>query len=294
MRSETKESVVSWSFIGNVVIHATGETWNEEADRMEGSHRALGEFYAELLEVGVIRDDWVKVGHDMRTYPQIAFDGVKHGIVGSPLSSDYRPPRWPDPAAPQQIHMDIAVANIEAAAESAIKRGATLLRDNGEHRVFADAVGHPFCLIRSEKVDEPFEEISLDFSTGTLTARPVEAGRPRIARIILDCDHPHALADFYEQLLAMPRVHEDTDRVVIARSDSLGVQLGFQRVPAYLPPRWGEDAYHQQVHLDLWFEDAREARARAERLGAKKTPHPRENVYADPAGHPMCLLAIGQ
>lgn len=285
---------MTWSFIGNVVIHAVGETWNAEADRMDGSHRELGELYAELLGVEVIRNDWVKVGRDRRTYPQIAFDGVKNGIVGSATPPDYRPPRWPDPAAPPHLHMDIEVADIDAAAQSASKRGATVLRDNGDHRVLADAAGHPFCLYRTANPDEPFEEISLDFATGMLTGRTVEPGRPRIARVVIDCDDPQSLAHFYEDLLAMTPVQEEFDRVVIARTDGLGVQLGFQRVADYAPPRWGDDAYHQQVHLDLWFEDAREARARAELLGAAKTPHPRDNVYADPAGHPMCLLAIGQ
>ena len=285
---------MSWSFIGNIVIHATGETWNEEANRMEGSHRELGEFYAELLGVGVIRDDWVKVGRDTPTYPRIAFDGIKNGTAGSATPPDYRPPRWPDPAAPQHIHMDIEVADVETSAESAIKRGAALLRDNGDYRVLADPVGHPFCLYRLENVDEPFEEVSFDLSTRALTGRPVDAREPRIARAVIDCDDPHALARFYEELLAMTRVHDDHDRVVIARTDGLGMQLALQRVPDYAPPRWGDDAYHQQVHLDVWFDDAKDARARAEKLGATKTPHPRENVYADPAGHPMCLLALGQ
>jgi hypothetical protein len=169
-----------------------------------------------------------------------------------------------------------------------------LLLDTEDHRVLADPAGHPFCLYRLPNPAEPYEELSFDFSTGTLTGRTVEAGRPRIARVVVDCSDPQSLAHFYEQLLAMARVHDDSDRVVLARPDGLGMQLAFQRVTDYLPPRWDDDTHHQQVHLDLWFEDAKEARRRAEQLGGTKTPHPRENVYADPAGHPMCLLAIGQ
>lgn len=285
---------MGWCFVGNIVIHATGEFWDEEAGRMSGSHRELGEFYAALLGVSVIRDDWVKVGRDRRTFPQIALDGVKDGIQGSAATSSYRPPRWPDPGEPQHIHLDIEVADVEVASRIATTHGASLLHDNGDHRVFADPAGHPFCLYRAEDLDEVFGEISFDFSTGTVAERRVDGGAARIARAVIDCDDPNALARFYVDLLDMELVQADDNRVMVARRDRLGLQLALQRVPDYRPPRLGDDANHQQVHLDLWFEDAADARDRAERLGATKTPHPRGNVYADPAGHPMCLLAVGQ
>ena len=285
---------MSWAFIGNVVVHAVGETWNEDTNRMEGSHRELGEFYAELLGVDVIRDDWVKVGRDRRTYPQIAFDGVANGIVGSATPPTYRRPQWPDPAAPPQMHTDIEVVDVALAAEAAVKRGATVLLDEGDHRVLADPAGHPFCLVRSETPDEPFEELAVDITTGKLDGTPVAAGSARLARVVIDCDDPSSLARFYEELLEMTRVVDHPESVIIARGDGRGMQLGFQRVAGYVPPVWSDDTRHQQLHLDLWFEDAAAARALAVDLGATKTPHPRENVYADPAGHPMCLLAIGQ
>jgi Glyoxalase-like domain len=64
---------------------------------------------------------------------------------------DYRPPRWPDPARPQQFHLDFAVGNLDEAQHETLGAGATLL-DAGDGqrnwRVFADPAGHPFCLVR--------------------------------------------------------------------------------------------------------------------------------------------------
>lgn len=71
----------------------------------------------------------------------LAFQGV----------DDYRPPRWPDPAHPQQFHLDLAVEDLDRAQEDVLGQGATLL-DGGDGkrswRVFADPAGHPFCLVR--------------------------------------------------------------------------------------------------------------------------------------------------
>src|SRR5574342_119208 len=51
----------------------------------------------------------------------------------------YTPPRWPDPAHPQQVHLDIMVEEIEAAAAAALAIGATRLPGEGDNwRVFAD------------------------------------------------------------------------------------------------------------------------------------------------------------
>ena len=49
------------------------------------------------------------------------------------------------------------------------------------------------------------------------------------------------------------------------------------------------------MHLDLWFEDAKRAREIALRLGAVQAgTGPAYNVFADPAGHPFCILAVGE
>ncbi|MET9810501.1 VOC family protein [Streptomyces halstedii] len=64
---------------------------------------------------------------------------------------DHRPPRWPDPARPQQFHLDLEVTDLEGAHEDVVRQGATVL-DEGDGkrswRVFADPAGHPFCLVR--------------------------------------------------------------------------------------------------------------------------------------------------
>ena len=57
----------------------------------------------------------------------------------------HRPPTWPDPATPQQIHVDVMVEDVEAATPEVLALGATKLAGEG---VFADPAGHPFCLIK--------------------------------------------------------------------------------------------------------------------------------------------------
>ena len=82
--------------IGNIVI---------EAPDPEG----LAEFYCELLGMQMLRrpPDWMVIGHEDRR-PHLAFDGVPNG---------WRPPRWPDPAYPQQVHLDVHVPD-RAAVEA--------------------------------------------------------------------------------------------------------------------------------------------------------------------------------
>jgi catechol 2,3-dioxygenase-like lactoylglutathione lyase family enzyme len=60
----------------------------------------------------------------------------------------YNPPVWPDPARPQQVHMDLWVQDMDAGEAAALELGATCLPGGGKtFRVFADPAGHPFCLI---------------------------------------------------------------------------------------------------------------------------------------------------
>jgi hypothetical protein len=63
--------------------------------------------------------------------------------------SDYNPPRWPDPAHPQQAHLDLLVDDLDTGEARALELGARRLSADGERfRVFTDPAGHPFCLIR--------------------------------------------------------------------------------------------------------------------------------------------------
>ena len=105
---------------------------------------ALAGFYSELLGLpladrGEDDGEWVVIGGDGA--PRIAFQ----------FAPDHRPPQWPDPARPQQMHFDVWVDDIEAAERRVLELGATPLARSEEvpgypFRVYADPAGHPFCL----------------------------------------------------------------------------------------------------------------------------------------------------
>lgn len=60
----------------------------------------------------------------------------------------YNAPRWPDPAYPQQLHLDVKVPDLDAGEAAVLGLGATRLPGQGDDfRVFADPAGHPFCLV---------------------------------------------------------------------------------------------------------------------------------------------------
>jgi hypothetical protein len=74
----------------------------------------LGAVYSELLGMSIVRHDWVKVGVDRDTYPQLAFgDG----------GSNTAPPSWPDPERPQQLHLDITVPDLDEAEALVLSLG---------------------------------------------------------------------------------------------------------------------------------------------------------------------------
>ena len=73
-----------------------------------------------------------------------------------------------------------------------------------------------------------------------------------------------------------------------------GAQVMFQQVADHHRPRWPDPEYPQQLHLDVAIGDSDpdEAERAALELGATRLPGDGENwrVYADPHGHPFCLL----
>jgi catechol-2,3-dioxygenase len=99
---------------------------------------ALARFYADLLGM--------EVTHDGAEGALIAGGGknLMFQQVG-----DYTRPRWPDPAHPQQAHLDIVVDgpdHLAAVGARAEELGATRLGGGGDWITLADPAGHPFDL----------------------------------------------------------------------------------------------------------------------------------------------------
>ncbi|SDN85812.1 VOC family protein [Actinacidiphila guanduensis] len=103
---------------------------------------ALAAFYAELVGGTVEAEDetWVELNRE---------GGQRLSFQRAP---GLRVPAWPDPERPQQFHLDIVVprAEMDAAEKRVLALGATLLEGDLDGtrnwRVYADPVGHPFCL----------------------------------------------------------------------------------------------------------------------------------------------------
>lgn len=105
---------------------------------------ALAAFYARMLDwrVETNSDDegeWVDIRGEERQC--ISFQKI----------ADYRAPRWPDPDAPQQMHLDVVVDDLDEAETAAVELGATRAthQPGTTFRVMVDPAGHPFCLCLS-------------------------------------------------------------------------------------------------------------------------------------------------
>lgn len=246
--------------IGIIQISHPGPTDESESDAYwtGGLGWQLRSMYGELLGMMPIYIGYHKLVHEDGRIPEIGFEYSPH---------DARP-RWPDPAHPQQVHLDVQVADVDASQRLVLSHGARHLATFDDHRVFEDPAGHPFCVYSG--------------SPG--------ATHGDIARVVFDCHDPRSLASFYELLLDLPtRVVDTMDRVEIAGGGHR-VALAFQRSPC-LPPQWPDPARPHQLHLDVVLDEP-DGRQRAERLGATPLPlpeRPANHVYADPACHPFCL-----
>ena len=111
--------------------------WAVSIDAPEAS--ALASFYAALMGMEVTHEgpEGTAIAGGGRT---VFFQQVR----------GYNPPRWPDPAYPQQAHLDILVDDLDAGEARALELGASRLNGGGEtFRVFVDQAGHPFCLCLS-------------------------------------------------------------------------------------------------------------------------------------------------
>ena len=111
----------------------------------------------------------------------------------------------------------------------------------------------------------------------------------KVFAVTIDSADAPELGRFYSDLLGLEMTYEGPEGVLIGQE---GEQVMFQQVADLQRPRWPDPAYPQQLHLDITVEDADEAERAALALGAERLPGDGENwrVYADPHGHPFCLL----
>ena len=99
---------------------------------------ALAEFWSGLLEVAVAPaedDGWASL-EPTAAGLRLAFQQVTRH-------------RAPGRGRPQQLHLDVQVADLDAGQARVVALGGALLRDGGGYRVFTDPAGHPFCLVTS-------------------------------------------------------------------------------------------------------------------------------------------------
>jgi len=227
--------------------------------------KRLASFYGSLTgwPTGYADDEWI-----ILTTP----DERRICFQSAP---DHVPPRWPDPDYPQQFHLDLLTPDIEAAATRAVELGATRLGgadyDDAAWVTLADPAGHPFDLCRRAEAGDGVSEPMGLFA------------------VTIDTDDPETLGQFYGELLGMDKQYEGDPGVLISSDDG---SVMFQRIARYTPPQWPDPAHPQQFHLDVHVTDVDSAEKLALALGATRLPGEGENwrVYADPAGHPFCLV----
>jgi catechol 2,3-dioxygenase-like lactoylglutathione lyase family enzyme len=100
---------------------------------------ALAAFYGAVLGwQAKAESEWVEIR------PQDGTDCISFQQV----EAGYRAPEWPGQAVPQQMHLDLMVADLDAGEAAVLELGATKAEEQPgtSFRVFLDPAGHPFCL----------------------------------------------------------------------------------------------------------------------------------------------------
>ncbi|MBB6421574.1 VOC family protein [Streptomyces massasporeus] len=116
--------------------------------------------------------------------------------------------------------------------------------------------------------------------------------------VVLDCPEPVQLAAFYRSILGGTVNQPDrrwalSDDWATLHTPS-GVVLAFQRAADHHPPLWRDPSRPQQFHLDFGVADLDLAEEQVLAHGATVLDAGADGrswrIYADPAGHPFCLV----
>ena len=98
----------------------------------------LAEFYRQLLELRVM---W-----ESADFVALQGAGV---ILTMQRVAEHRAPDWPGAGVPKQLHLELAVTDLDAAQQRAVELGAVAAAEQPRPdgwRVMIDPSGHPFCL----------------------------------------------------------------------------------------------------------------------------------------------------
>lgn len=110
----------------------------------------------------------------------------------------------------------------------------------------------------------------------------------KLKTVVFDAPDIAGLSAFYQALAGWNEAYADAEWVSLTTPD--GWRIGLQRAPDHVRPRWPDQAYPQQAHLDLGMPDIEAGAARAVELGATRlAAHDSWITLADPAGHPFDL-----
>lgn len=118
----------------------------------------------------------------------------------------------------------------------------------------------------------------------------------RMTQLVFECEDPERSAHFWAQVLDLDPPHGDPAWLTL-HWEPVG-RFSFHRVERYRPPVWPGESGEQQTHFDLLVDDLDEASRTVEQAGgtpltAVLDPGPEAwRIYADPAGHPFCLVTV--
>jgi hypothetical protein len=98
----------------------------------------LADFYRQLLDL--------ELYFESEDFAALKGAGI---LLTTQRVADHVRPDWPTGSAPKQIHLELAVQDLESAESAALGLGATKADEqpNPDHwRVLIDPAGHPFCI----------------------------------------------------------------------------------------------------------------------------------------------------
>ena len=98
----------------------------------------LGDFYKNVLSLEVM--------FSSEDFLALQGSGV---LLTFQRVADHQPPTWPDGQVPKQLHLELAVSDLDAQETRILALGATKagIQPNPDHwRVLIDPAGHPFCI----------------------------------------------------------------------------------------------------------------------------------------------------